>query len=202
VRSLLVLLVLLAPALAAAERVVTRSGAVYEGEARFEGDYVIVRREDGSQVRILRSQVDRIELSRDRAVRPRHPPPPPTPPPSARRFAPPSPPRLRSSAAFSDGAGLSFGYKRGFSVGAEWQRHVHRSLALGLSAQLGVEPVDPGGGLVTWGVNGRFYAGTTDRFVGEIGLGLNLAKVLPCQGVSCPDFVRSVGPRWRPATST
>jgi hypothetical protein len=55
------------PALAGAERVVTRKGETIVGEARFEKDQVVVVTEDGREVRIARSEVERIELSPEEA---------------------------------------------------------------------------------------------------------------------------------------
>jgi len=85
-----------APAGAAAERIVTKSGEVIVGEPRFEGAHLVVRRRDGSEVRIPRSQVERIELENGKQAPPAGSAPRPAPPaprdgPPPPRTAPPAP---------------------------------------------------------------------------------------------------------------
>ena len=51
------------PRPAAAERIVTRKGEVVEGTPRFEKDVVVVEKADGTEVRLPKAEVERIELS-------------------------------------------------------------------------------------------------------------------------------------------
>lgn len=92
------------PSFAAAERIITRKGEVIVGTPRFEQDVVVVVREDGSEVRIPRTQVERIELTEEEAAPETAPPasvprsqaaPPPeeVPRPPARTGPPPWRPR-------------------------------------------------------------------------------------------------------------
>jgi hypothetical protein len=101
------------PALAGAERVITKKGETIVGTPRFEKDEVVVTKEDGTVVRLKRTDVDRIELTDEEAAPENAPPavapegqaapppaeqtpaPPPVapgPPPWRRRATPPPPP--------------------------------------------------------------------------------------------------------------
>lgn len=146
----------LAPAVAEAERIVTKKGEVIVGEPRFEGDQLVVRRADGSEVRIPRSQVERIELEDGSAPPPNggsrngtapaprngaapaprsQPPPPRTQPPAPRaapkypRYVPPPPPPPPPS------VGRRMLESSGFRSGLATKLGYQRGLDLGLEWQ-------------------------------------------------------------------
>jgi hypothetical protein len=163
------------PALAGAERVVTRKGETIVGEPRFEKDAVVVVTEDGREVRIPRADVERIELTPEEAEpqvggpaeeeaeppaqeeaepparqAPSRPPPPPGPPPAPypgyAPYAPPPPPPLYRERAYDQsGFLLAFGYHRGLAVGGEYQHRLAKNFALGFGGQVGLEPGDDDG---------------------------------------------------------
>jgi hypothetical protein len=193
-RSVVIALVLVLAALpAAAERVVMRSGDVVVGTPRFEGDQVVVVRPDGSEVRMPRAEVERIELSADQqpeAAQPAAPPAYPPYPPPVRRPPPAQEAPAIDRAYDRDGFAMTFGYHRGLAFGGEWQlRPVHRGpVGLGLGAQVGLESGDDVA-YTTYGLTARAYFGHQNRVVTEAGVGRN--KIIPgpagCDSLSCAE---------------
>lgn len=197
--GILLAAILLAPGIAPAERVVTRSGEVFLGEVRFEDDDVVIVRPDGSELRIPRREIERIELTPEQEPAPEPPEEPdvaePAPTfPGPPRFVPPAPPPVRRPAYLESGPVVAAGYHRGFSLGAEWQQRLSRSFALGLGAQVGVEPAAPDLAFGTWGATARAYLGVESRLAFELGVGLNLIKPCVDPGRSCDESERSIGP--------
>ncbi|WP_373049029.1 hypothetical protein [Vulgatibacter sp.] len=204
-----------APGVASAERIITRSGEVLYGDPRFEGQTLVVRRADGSEVRIPRSQVERIELDNgEPAPRPpprRAPPPPraapaPRPPPSYPRYVPPPPPpppdpavgrRMLQNTGFQSGLALDFGWQRGLAFGLEWQQRIDRYVGLGIGGQLGLA-TNEDVACPTFGGTGRLYLGMQHRFVTEAGFGLNrIDPYLDLRGPeepTCGDAEKNFGP--------
>lgn len=197
------LLATLAPSVAEAERVVTRKGRIIEGTVRFEGETVVVKRADGTEVRLPRSEVERIELSPGQqppVAKPRGQTPPAprrnggAPPPQAQPQRPPPPPspaypRYVPPPAPPPGdltVGRQMGEHRGFRSGAALALGYHRGLALGGEWQqrldryvglgLGAQvglAANEDVSCVTWGGTARLYVGNEHRFVAEGGFGLN-----------------------------
>jgi hypothetical protein len=215
----------LAPAVAVAERIVTKQGEVIVGDPRFEGDELVVRRADGTEVRIPRQEIERIELEngaapppaaapapRNGTPRPRNgapPPPAQRPPPAPRypRYVPPPPPppppsvgrRMLESTGFRSGLGLKLGYQRGLDVGLEWQQRVARYVGVGLGGQVALA-TNGDVACPTWGGTGRLYLGNEHRFAAEAGIGLNrIDPYLDRAGSRAPSCGRSemnIGPEF------
>lgn len=74
---LVVAALFVAPGLAAAEKVVLRSGEIHEGELRFDGPDLFVKKADGTETKLPRKEVERIELTGEAAERRASPKPPP-----------------------------------------------------------------------------------------------------------------------------
>lgn len=212
VLGILAAIVVWTPDQAAAERIHTRDGRVIVGTPRFEGEWVIVEQEDGSELRLDRRDVVRIDLEDEPAGEPPPTPrlrdPRPPPPPVRRPPPPPAPPssvgrRMLEKQGFETGLAMKFGYQRGMAIGGEWQQRLGRFVGLGLGAQ-GALAVDQHVVCPTWGITSRIYLGHRHRFVGEAGLGLNridpyfdfrrLPGPDPFDDVSCGDAEVNIGP--------